>query len=182
MTYSGASAGGIRHMPKLTLTPPAVSASGAKPALSDPSDGGALTRGGCQPSSLLRSATPREPRRERDQQDEPEGDDKHQRRKGEACGSPTSCRGLRTEFRPFSRVLRLQSPASLCSQNSVTRTHEIERPKPRPSAFLMMTWRINGARNGAGWIGRVRLQPEPAPAVPCRAIARTKASAGRSGA
>ena len=54
-------------------------------------------------------------------------------------------RGPRTEFRPFSRVLRLQSPASLCAQNSVSRTHEIERPKPRPSAFLMMTWRIGGA-------------------------------------
>src|SRR5208337_1003415 len=39
-------------------------------------------------------------------------------------------RGLRTEFRPFSRVLRLQSPASLCPQNSVSRTHEIERPEP----------------------------------------------------
>ena len=26
-----------------------------------------------------------------------------------------------------------------------------------PGAFLMMTWRISGARNGAGWIGRVRL-------------------------
>src|SRR5271166_336015 len=71
-------------------------------------------------------------------------------------------RGLRTEFRPFSRVVRLQSPGSLCPQNSVSRTHEIGRPKPRPSAFLMMTWRISGARNGAGWIGRVRLQPEPA--------------------
>ena len=31
-----------------------------------------------------------------------------------------ACRGLRTEFRPFSRVLRLQSPASLCPQNSVS--------------------------------------------------------------
>ena len=31
-------------------------------------------------------------------------------------------RGLRTEFRPFSRVLRLKSPASLSPQNSVSRT------------------------------------------------------------
>src|SRR5271165_2680301 len=31
-------------------------------------------------------------------------------------------RGLRTEFRPFSRILRLKSPASLCPQNSVSRT------------------------------------------------------------
>ena len=34
----------------------------------------------------------------------------------------TACRGLRTEFRPFSRVLRLKSPASLSPQNSVSRT------------------------------------------------------------
>ena len=27
----------------------------------------------------------------------------------------------RTEFRPFSRILRLKSPASLCPQNSVSR-------------------------------------------------------------
>src|SRR5271165_6067377 len=33
-----------------------------------------------------------------------------------------ACRGLRTEFRPFSRILRLKSPASLCPQNSVSRT------------------------------------------------------------
>src|SRR5271166_3910251 len=33
-----------------------------------------------------------------------------------------ACRGLRTEFRPFSRVLRLKSPASLSPQNSVSRT------------------------------------------------------------
>src|SRR5208337_4998575 len=31
-------------------------------------------------------------------------------------------RGLRTEIRPFSRALRLKSPASLCPQNSVSRT------------------------------------------------------------
>ena len=30
-------------------------------------------------------------------------------------------RGLRTEFRPFSRILRLKSPTSLCPQNSVSR-------------------------------------------------------------
>ena len=29
-----------------------------------------------------------------------------------------ACRGLRTEFRPFSRVLGLKSPASLSPQNS----------------------------------------------------------------
>ena len=33
-----------------------------------------------------------------------------------------ACRGLRTEFRPFSRVLRLSLPASLSPQNSVSRT------------------------------------------------------------
>ena len=33
-----------------------------------------------------------------------------------------ACRGLRTEFWPFSRILRLKSPASLCPQNSVSRT------------------------------------------------------------
>ena len=32
-----------------------------------------------------------------------------------------ACRGLRTEFRPFSRILRLKLPASLCPQNSVSR-------------------------------------------------------------
>src|SRR5271157_3623694 len=40
-------------------------------------------------------------------------------------------RGLRTEFRPFSRVLRLKSPASLSPQNSVSWTLEMERPEPR---------------------------------------------------
>jgi len=36
-------------------------------------------------------------------------------------------RGLRTEFRPFSRILRLKSPASLYPQNSVSRpTHRDE--------------------------------------------------------
>src|SRR5271166_5270157 len=39
-----------------------------------------------------------------------------------------ACRGLRTEFRPFSRVLRLKSPASLSPQNSVSR---MERPDLR---------------------------------------------------
>ena len=33
-----------------------------------------------------------------------------------------ACRGLRTEFRPFSRVRHLNSPASLSPQNSVSRT------------------------------------------------------------
>ena len=33
-----------------------------------------------------------------------------------------ACRGLRTEFRPFSRGPRLNSPASLSPQNSVSRT------------------------------------------------------------
>ncbi len=46
----------------------------------------------------------------------------------------------------------------------------------------MMTRRIRCARKGVGWISRVRLGPEPAPAVRWRPIARTKASAGRSGA
>src|SRR5208283_1154805 len=32
-----------------------------------------------------------------------------------------ACRGLRTEFRPFSRVLRPKSPASLRPQNSVSK-------------------------------------------------------------
>ena len=38
-----------------------------------------------------------------------------------------ACRGLRTEFRPFSRILRLKSPASLCPQNSVSRTTRVRR-------------------------------------------------------
>src|SRR5271165_4312804 len=46
----------------------------------------------------------------------------------------------------------------------------------------MTTRRIRGARKGAGWISGVRLEPEPAPAVRWRPIARTRASAGRSGA
>ena len=46
----------------------------------------------------------------------------------------------------------------------------------------MTTRRIRGARKGAGWISGVRLDPEPAPAVRWRPIARTRASAGRSGA
>src|SRR5271166_2385422 len=36
--------------------------------------------------------------------------------------SGEACRGLRTEFWPFSRVPRLQSAASLSPQNSVSRT------------------------------------------------------------
>ena len=46
-----------------------------------------------------------------------------------------ACRGLRTEFRPFSRILRLKSPASLCLQNSVSRTREaaMEGRLPRPA-------------------------------------------------
>src|SRR5271165_1966698 len=38
----------------------------------------------------------------------------------------------------------------------------------------MTTRRIRGARKGAGWISRVRLEPEPAPAVRWRPIARTR--------
>src|SRR5208337_5675306 len=34
---------------------------------------------------------------------------------------------------------------------------------------------IRGAEKGAGWISRVRLEPEPAPAVRWRPIARTRA-------
>ena len=45
----------------------------------------------------------------------------------------------------------------------------------------MTTRRICGGRKGAGWISGVRLEPEPAPAVRWRPIARTRASAGRSG-
>ena len=44
----------------------------------------------------------------------------------------------------------------------------------------MTTRRIRGARKGAGWISGVRLEPEPAPAVRWRPIARTRASAGSS--
>ena len=71
----------------------------------------------------------------------------------------------RTEFPPFSRVLRLNSPASLSPQNSVPgpRDGEAEAEAER----LPMTTRraIRNARKGAGWISGVRLEPEPAPAV-----------------
>ena len=46
-----------------------------------------------------------------------------------------ACRGLRTEFRPFSRVRHLNSPASLSPQNSRFPDHEMERPEQRLSAF-----------------------------------------------
>ena len=39
----------------------------------------------------------------------------------------------------------------------------------------MTTRRIRGARKGAGWVSGVRLEPEPAPAVRWRPIARTRA-------
>ena len=39
-------------------------------------------------------------------------------------------RGLRTEFRPFSRILHLNSPASLSPQNSVSRTTRWRQSQP----------------------------------------------------
>ena len=44
-----------------------------------------------------------------------------------------ACRGLRTEFRPFSRVLRLKSPASLSPQNSVSRCEHSISPSSTPT-------------------------------------------------
>ena len=47
-------------------------------------------------------------------------------------------RGLRTEFRLFSRILRLNSPASLSPQNSVSRTTRW-RGRSRGFAFAKLS-------------------------------------------
>ena len=81
------------------------------------------------------------------------------------------------------------SPAFRARYRPPVSVRKIPFPGPRDGEagaeaerLPMTTRRIRGARKGAGWISGVRLEPEPAPAVRWRAIARTRASAGRSGA
>ncbi len=77
-----------------------------------------------------------------------------------------ACRGLRTEFRPLSRVLRLNSPASLSPQNSVSRTtrwrglarirtrtglDETGRPADRRHPIFRARTGAGGARQHALW-------------------------------
>ena len=95
--------------------------------------------------------------------------------------------GLRGVWRSANRiptvfaVLRPKSPASLSPQNSVSWTTRWRGPS-RGFAFAKLS-----AEEGLQWmavasISWVRPAAELAPAVPGRAIARTIASAGRSGA
>jgi len=88
-------------------------------------------------------------------------------------------RGLRTEFRPFSRVLRLKSPAGLSPQ--IFPDQEMERPKPRRHGRqIERGGTICGEWIAGASIRWVRPALESAAAVRRRAIARTRASAGRT--